>query len=113
MTATNIPIVEQLGLEIIFLFLKFLRASGFTSAITKGTSGSVLKCDVLSITIQPFFAAFGANSLEIFAPGEKIAISVSEKSYSAKSPTVIDLFSPKSIVLPFDREEANATKSEY
>ena len=23
------------------------------------------------------------------------------------------LFSPKSIVLPFDREEANATKSEY
>ena len=49
---------------------------------------------MLSITIQPFFAALGANSLEIFAPGEKIAISVSEKSYSAKSPTVMDLFSP-------------------
>ena len=63
--------------------------------------------------MQPCFAALGANSLEIFAPGEKIAISVSEKSYSAKSPTSTDLFSPKSMELPFEREEAKATKSEY
>ena len=58
-------------------------------------------------------AAFGANSLEILAPGEKMAMSVSEKSYSAKSPTTTDLFSPKLIVLPLEREEARAIKSEY
>ena len=46
------------------------------------------------MTTQPCLAAFGANSLEILAPGEKMAMSVSEKSYSAKSPTTTDLFSP-------------------
>ena len=68
--------MEQLGLEIIFLFLKFFKASGLTSAITNGTSGSVRKCEVLSITIHPCLAALGANSLEIFAPGEKCYISI-------------------------------------
>ena len=81
----------------IFFFLKSFSASGLTSATTNGTSGSVRKWEVLSITIQPCLAALGANSLETFAPGEKIAMSVSEKSYSAKSATTTDLFSPNQL----------------
>ena len=46
------------------------------------------------MTIHPCLAALGANSLDTFAPGEKMAMSVSEKSYSAKSATTTDLFSP-------------------
>ena len=86
--------VEQFGLAMIFFFLKSFKASGLTSATTNGTSGSVRKCEVLSMTIHPCLAALGANSLDTFAPGEKMAMSVSAKSYSAKSATTTDLFSP-------------------
>ena len=53
--------VEQFGLAMIFFFLKSFKASGLTSATTNGTSGSVRKCEVLSMTIHPCLAALGAT----------------------------------------------------
>src|SRR5208283_474294 len=60
--------VEQLGLAMIPLC--FLISSGLTSGTTKGTSGSIRNCEVLSITTAPALAAIGAHILEISAPGE-------------------------------------------
>jgi hypothetical protein len=72
--------VEQFGFAMIFLVVNALTASALTSGTTKGTSGSMRKCEVLSITVHPAAAAFGANSAETFAPGENNA-----KSHPLKS----------------------------
>ena len=74
--------VEQFGLAIIFLFLKFSISSGFTSGTISGISSSYLKYDVLSITIEPFSAAVGANFFDTSEPAENREISALEKSKS-------------------------------
>ena len=61
--------------------------SGFTSGTTNGTSLSILKHEVLSITTQPVSAAFVAYSLDTLEPAEKKAISTLEKSNSSISST--------------------------
>ena len=55
-------------------------ASGLTSGTTSGTSGSMRKCEVLSMTTAPAAAAFGANIAEILAPGEDSTMSMPRKS---------------------------------
>ena len=106
-SATTICIVEQLGFEIIFLFLKCSISCGLTSGTIRGTSGSILKEEVLSITIQPFLPAIGAHFSETEEPAENNAISTLEKSKLSKFLTLIFL-SPKFISLPSDRLEAKA-----
>ena len=51
-----------------------------TSGTTSGTSGSMRKQEVLSITTQPASAARGACTAETLAPGENSAMSVPRKS---------------------------------
>ena len=46
-------------------------ADGFTSATTKGTSGSMRHADELSMTTAPAAATFGASSRDVSAPAEK------------------------------------------
>ena len=106
-SGTNICIVEQLGFAIIFLFLYSSNASGLTSGTTNGTSGSILKKEVLSITIQPFSPAIGAQTSDTLEPAEKRAISTSEKSNFSTSCT-FKTWSPKLTSLPTDLLEAKA-----
>ena len=49
---------------------KSSRAFAFTSGTIKGMFCCIRKCEVLSITMHPALAALGANSAEIFPPGE-------------------------------------------
>lgn len=44
-----------------------------TSGTTKGTSGSILKALLLSITIHPLETAIGAYFREVLPPAENIA----------------------------------------
>ena len=82
------------------------KTEAFTSGTIKGTLSCILKCEVLSITRQPAFAALGANSADTLPPGEKRPICTLEKSNSARSSTINS--SPlNSIACPFDREDAN------
>ena len=86
--------VEQLGLAMMPRFLYLAMASGLTSGTTKGTSGSMRKCDVLSITTAPAFAARGVYSAETLAPGDDSTISIPAKSKSARFWTLRICFSP-------------------
>ena len=94
-----------------FRFSNRLTASAFTSGTINGTSGSILNCEVLSITTAPTFAALGANSAETCAPGEERTISVPLKLKFAKSCTSRIDSSPNDTCLPADRSEARATTS--
>ena len=71
--------VEQLGLAIILVDEKFIKASGFTSGMTNGIFSWYLNCEVLSITIAPALAAIGANCSDTDAPAEKKAKSTPVK----------------------------------
>src|SRR5919205_1078247 len=66
-SATTIWIVEQFGLAMMLRVLKSRSASRLTSGTTSGTSGSMRKCEVLSITTHPRAAALGAYFAEIAA----------------------------------------------
>ena len=92
--ATTNCIVEQFGFAIIFLFRNSAIASGFTSGTTRGMSGSIRKCDVLSITIAPAEVARGTYSAETLAPGLDKTISVPSKSKLFKSRIPKTLSSP-------------------
>ncbi len=72
--------VEQLGLAMMRRLRKPARACGFTSGTTSGTSGSMRKWLVLSITTQPAAAARGAWTAETAAPGLNRPMSVPAKS---------------------------------
>ena len=74
LSAITIWMVEQFGLATM-LRLHDRSARALTSGTTSGTSGSMRKCDVLSITTQPALAARGAWTAETFAPGENSAMS--------------------------------------
>ena len=84
--------VEQLGLAIILVDEKLIKASGFTSGMTNGIFSWYLNWEVLSITIAPALAATGANCSDTDAPAEKKAKSTPVKSKSFN--TWIPIFSP-------------------
>ena len=73
-SAITIWMVEQLGLAMMLRARKPSSASGFTSGTTRGTSGSMRKWELLSITTQPAAAARGAYFAEISPPAEKRAM---------------------------------------
>ena len=69
--ATTAWIVEQFGLAMIPLF--FSISSELTSGTTSGTSLSILKALLLSITITPLDAAIGAYFLDTSPPAQNMA----------------------------------------
>ena len=77
-----------MGFAIIPLFV--LISSGFISGTTNGTSGFILKCELLSITVTPAFAAIGAYFSLTDPPAENSAILISLPSneFSFNSSTV-------------------------
>ena len=93
-SATTSWIVLQFGLATIRRLANFASACGFTSGTTSGTSGSMRKWLVLSITAQPAAAARGACTAEIAAPGLNRPMSVSEKSNVSRLPTFSTVLSP-------------------
>ena len=66
--------VVQLGLAMIPLG-RVASAWGFTSATTRGTSGSERQAEELSITTAPAAATLGARALEVSPPAEKKTMS--------------------------------------
>lgn len=105
-SAMSVIIVVQFGFAMMFLGMD-LAASGLISGTMSGTSGSMRKADELSITMQPAFAAEGANSREIPPPAEKRAISTPSKLSCVSSWMVIS--SPqKFLVCPADLAEASS-----
>ncbi len=104
--------VEQFGLAMMLRLANLRRSPGFTSGTTSGTSGSMRKWLVLSITTQPAAAARGAWMAEIEAPGLNRPISVPVKSNVSRLRTVSTFFSPKEISAPAERPEASAMTSE-
>ncbi len=86
-------------------------ASPLTSGTTSGTSGSIRKCDVLSMTTAPAAAARGACFSETAAPGEKRAMSMPAKSNVASDCTFKGVSSPKETSRPLEVSEARATTS--
>src|SRR5216683_744727 len=75
-SATTIWIVEQFGLAMMPRFWYCAIASGLTSGTTSGTSGSMRKHEVLSMTIAPAFVARGANTADTLLPGEDRTMSM-------------------------------------
>ena len=99
--------VEQFGLAIMPLCLNAL--SGFISGTTKGTSGSILKALLLSITTVPDSTACGIYTLLLSRPAEKNAKSTPLKDFDVNCSTGI--FSPLySSFFPIEREEASSLK---
>ena len=89
-TAMSAMMVEQLGLAMMPPLrappsLYSAIASGFTSGITSGTSGSMRNAEELSTTKQPFAAARGPNFLLMEPPAEKSAMSTPSKESSVSS----------------------------
>src|SRR5699024_12614891 len=76
--------VVQFGLAIIPL-AGFCAACGFTSATTRGTSGSLRYAEELSTTVAPAAANTGAHCLEVEPPAENRAISTSATDSSVIS----------------------------
>jgi hypothetical protein len=103
--------VEQFGLAMMRRLRKPARACGLTSGTTSGTSGSMRKWEVLSITTHPAAAARGAWMAETEAPGENRPRSVPWKSKVSRLRTLSTCFSPKEICCPAERGEARATTS--
>jgi hypothetical protein len=103
--------VEQFGLAMMLRLEKRLRACGFTSGTTSGTSGSMRKWLVLSITTQPAAAARGAWTADTEAPGENRPMSVPRKSNFSRFWTLSVPFSPNDTSDPVERPDANATTS--
>ena len=83
---------------------------GFTSGTTSGQSGSMRKALELSMTTAPARAAWGANSRETVAPGEKRAMSTpaKESGFSRRTTTASP---PNSSCCPSLRSEASGTSS--
>ena len=89
----------------------FASACGFTSGTTSGTSGSMRKWLVLSITTHPAAAARGACTAETAAPGENSPIFQPRKSKVSRLRTVSTFFSPNDTSCPVDRPDASAATS--
>ena len=82
--------VIQTGAFALALTSWFFIAWGLTSGTIRGTSGSILKAELLSMTTHPRFAASGANTFEGVPPAENIAISkVSKHSGVVSSTTYV------------------------
>ena len=79
--ATNIWIVEQLGLAIILSF--WFNSSPLISGTINFFVVSILHAEELSITVTPFFVKMGAHFKETSFPAEKIATSNSFSSASS------------------------------
>ncbi|CAM5631451.1 hypothetical protein SALBM311S_09567 [Streptomyces alboniger] len=67
-------IVVQFGLAMMPLG-RLAIACGFTSATTRGTSGSRRHAEELSITTAPCEATFSASAFEVEPPAEKSTMS--------------------------------------
>ncbi len=106
--ATTICMVEQLGLAIILS--SAVKASAFTSGTTSFFAGSIRHALLLSITVIPASANFGAHSSEVLPPALKIATAGLAAMPSAMLTTLY--FSPlNSTSLPTERSLATGTSS--
>src|SRR5512136_1143676 len=107
LSATTIWMVEQFGFAIIFFLEYWATAWALTSGTIKGTSGSIRKALVLSMTTQPAFPAMGANFWLTDPPGEKSPISIPAKEFSFMTSTVYS-FPLNSILVPAPLVEASS-----
>ena len=103
--------VEQLGLAMMLRLVYPAMAWPLTSGTTRGTSGSMRKCEVLSMTTAPAAAARGLCTAETLAPGEDSTISMPAKSKPARSRTFRTASSPNDSSLPTDLSDASAMTS--
>ena len=87
-------------------------ASGFTSGITSGTSGSMRNAEELSTTKQPFAAARGPNFLEMEPPAEKSAMSTPSNESSVSS-SMTYVSPSNSTSFPAERADASIFISLY
>src|SRR5690606_38917395 len=81
-------IVEQFGFAMMRRRAWSASACAFTSGTTSGTSASLRQRELLSITMQPAAAAFGAYSPDASAPAENSASCARDQSNDAASRTV-------------------------
>ena len=106
--AIKVIALEQFGFAIIPWCSS--RASGLISGTTKGTDGSILNAELLSITTQFLFTASWAYFTELSEPALKIAKSSPSKDSGVVSRTV--LRSPNaSTSVPADLGEARSLTS--
>src|SRR5437763_1565686 len=101
--------VEQLGLATIPSWRSI--ASGFTSATTSGTFGSIRQAEELSTTTQFSAANRGAHSFEIVPPAENSATS-KPSTGSEPSSRTSSAPEPNGSDLPADRADAYGTTSD-
>ena len=106
--ATNICIVEQLGLAIILSSL--VRTSALISGMTNFLVGSIRQAEELSTTVVPTWANFGAHSLDTVAPAEKRATSGLRDTACCR-PTTVYSVPLKVIFFPIDFSEATGISS--
>src|ERR1035437_2543908 len=95
--------VEQFGLAIILSFL--VRIPALISGTTNGTFFSMRQHEELSTTKVPASANFGAHSLEVLAPAEKIATS-GRSAIASSKPITLQVFPLNLISFPTDFAEA-------
>ena len=107
----TIWMVLQFGLAMMRRRVWRASACGFTSGTTRGTSGSMRKWLVLSMTMQPAAAARGAWTAETAAPGLNRPRWQPAKSKLSVLRTVSTACSPKLTCWPAERGEASATTS--
>src|SRR6185436_12979165 len=100
--------VEQLGLAMILSF--FVNTSALISGTINGFVGSILHALLLSITVMPASANFGAHSNEVLPPAENIATAGFAAMPSAMLTTLYCL--PLNVTsLPTDLSDATGTNS--
>ena len=100
--------VEQFGLAIIIS--SAVNTFAFTSGTTNFFVGSILHADELSITRIPAAANFGAHSVDVPPPAEKIA-TAGLAAIPSSIPTILYDFPLKITSLPTERAEATGINS--
>src|ERR1041384_6009698 len=104
----SVTAVVQFGLAMMPL-CRFTSAA-LISGITSGTAASIRNALELSMTMQPFFAAMGAKSLEMPAPALNNAMSMPLKESLVSSLTVMSC--PRNLSF-FPTERADASNVNF